>query len=138
MVEIQLSYRGRLRCDAVHGPSQTALVTDAPVDNQGRGESFSPTDLVATALGSCMLTMMGITANKFGWDITGIDVRVEKHMTTTPPRRIARLVAQFTVPEAVKARLDAAAREKLEHTANTCPVRLSILEAIDVPTNFGW
>jgi putative redox protein len=138
MVEIQLSYRGSLRCDAVHGPSQTALVTDAPVDNQGRGESFSPTDLVATALGSCMLTLMGMTANKFGWDVDGIDVRVEKHMTTKPPRRIERLVVQFTVPEAVKARLDTEARHALEHAANTCPVRLSILEAIEVPVEFGW
>jgi putative redox protein len=138
VVEIQLSYRGVLRCDARHGPSGTTLVTDAPVDNQGRGESFSPTDLVATALGSCMLTLMGITANKFGWDVDGIDLRVEKHMTTTPPRRIQRLAVEFNVPEAVKARLDAEAKQKLEHAAHTCPVRLSILEAIEVPISFGW
>lgn len=138
MVEIQLSYKGGLRVDAVHVPSQTTLVTDPPVDNQGRGESFSPTDLVATALGSCMLTLMGITANKFGWDVDGIELKVEKHMTTRPPRRIERLVAQFRVPEAVKARLDTEARQKLEHAALTCPVRLSILEAIEVPISFGW
>jgi putative redox protein len=63
MVEIQISYQGQLRCQAVHGPSRTALSTDAPVDTQGRGESFSPTDLVATGLGACMLTIMGIVAN---------------------------------------------------------------------------
>lgn len=138
MVEIQLSYEGGLRCAAVHGPSSTRLVTDAPVDNHGRGQSFSPTDLVATGLGSCMLTLMGITANKYGWNLDGVRVRVEKHMTTSPPRRIERLAVWFTIPDSVKARLDADARQKLEHAAHTCPVRLSILDAIEVPVSFGW
>jgi putative redox protein len=138
MVAIQLSYEGKLRCRARHGPSGAQLETDAPVDNHGLGQSFSPTDLVATALGSCMLTLMGITANKRGWNVDGIDVRVEKEMTQVAPRRIERLRVEFDVPESVRSALDAQARSELERAAHSCPVRLSILEAIDVPVKFNW
>jgi putative redox protein len=102
MVDIHVSYEGRLRCSARHGPSGARLETDAPVDNQGLGQAFSPTDLVATGLGSCMLTLMGITARKHGWVVDGITVRVVKEMTQLPPRRIQRLAVEFDVPEAVR------------------------------------
>jgi putative redox protein len=138
MVDIHVSYEGKLRCSARHGPSGAQIETDAPVDNQGLGQSFSPTDLVATGLGSCMLTLMGITARKHGWAIEGIAVRVEKEMTQRPPRRIQRLAVEFDVPEAVRSALDERARSELERAAHACPVRLSILEAIDVPVNFNW
>ena len=138
MVTIQVKYDGGLRCTSTHGPSQTKLVTDAPVDNMGKGESFSPTDLVATALGTCMLTTMGIVARKRGWNIDGIELQVSKHMTQQPPRKIAQLPAKFSVPKQVASALDAAARSELEHTAKTCPVALSISDTIEVPVSFDW
>ncbi|MFM7109189.1 MAG: OsmC family protein, partial [Planctomycetaceae bacterium] len=91
MVKISTSYEGGLRCRATHGPSGTTLVTDAPVDNHGKGESFSPTDLVATAFGACMMTVMGIVAERHGVNLAGMTVETEKVMTAQPPRRIAAL-----------------------------------------------
>src|ERR1700760_4476107 len=101
MVAIQLEYQGELHSKAVHGPSGTELNTDAPKDNQGRGESFSPTDLVATALGTCMLTVMGIMARTLNLDIAGTTARVEKEMTAAAPRRIERLAVKIHVPHAL-------------------------------------
>lgn len=138
MVEMQIAYQGGLRCRAAHGPSSASLETDAPVDNHGRGESFSPTDLLATALGSCMLTLMGIVANKHGWNVDGVSLRVQKEMSSDRPRRVTRLSVHFEMPSSVSHALDAAAKQELEHAANTCPVRLSIHEAIDVPVAFNW
>ncbi len=85
MVEVQIEYQGELHCNAVHGPSGTELNTDAPKDNQGRGESFSPTDLVATALGTCMVSVMGIMARTLNIDIVGTTATVRKEMTITGP-----------------------------------------------------
>lgn len=138
MVDIYVHYEGELRCVARHGPSSSQLTTDAPVDNHGRGEGFSPTDLVATALGTCMLTVMGILARKQGWDIAGIDMHVKKQMSAELPRKIVRLIVAASVPPAVSAKLDPAARAALEHAAQTCPVRLSVHEQIDVPVTFNW
>lgn len=138
MVDIDVTYAGQLHCAAVHGPSTTSLSTDAPVDNQGKGESFSPTDLVATGLGTCMATVMGIVARKRGQELEGMRVHVKKHMTREGPRRIARLDVEVSVPPGVTARFDASARAELEHAANTCPVRLSLLEAIEIPLRFEW
>src|SRR4051794_18013501 len=128
MIDIHVVYEGELHCTATHGPSSARLETDAPVDNHGRGTSFSPTDLVATALGTCMATVMGIVARKNGWTIEGARIHVRKIMTAVPPRRIARLEVRLEMP---KTGLVAEARRTLEHAANTCPVRLSILEAIE-------
>jgi putative redox protein len=136
VVDIDVVYRGELRCQAVHRPSGTELVSDAPLDNQGRAESFSPTDLVATALGTCMLTIMGMRARRFGWNIEGTQVHVHKAMSTEGPRRIARLRTRLSVSNS--AALDAEARRLLEDAANTCPVRLSIHPDIDVPIEFEW
>ena len=138
MVDIFMRYEGDLRCEARHAPSSSTLATDAPVDNQGKGGSFSPTDLVATALGTCMLTTMGIAARKQGWNIDGIELHVQKHMTKQPPRKIERLPVAFTVPSEVARALDPAARRELEHTAKTCPVALSISDTIEVPVSFDW
>ena len=138
MVDIYVKYEGELRCAARHGPSSSQLTADAPVDNHGRGAAFSPTDLVATALGTCMLTTMGIRALKEGWVIAGIDMHVKKQMSAELPRRIARLTVTATVPPEVSAKLDGEARAVLEHTAHTCPVRISLHDQIDVPVTFNW
>lgn len=134
MPRFSLRYDGDLRVHAVHDPSGTALFTDAPVDNHGRGQSYSPTDLVATGLGACMFTIMGIHAQKAGWPLTGATVAVEKHMTTQPPRRIARLVLRFSLPAAIPQ----AARAQLEQAAHTCPVALSIHPDIRVEASFAY
>lgn len=133
-VEIRLEYQGDLRVRAGHGPSGTQLVTDAPLDNQGRGESFSPTDLVATALGACMLTIMGIVAQRHGIDLRGASARVEKHMVADPQRRIGRLPVVIRVP----ARLSAEQQKLLERAALTCPVHHSLDPRIDKSVRFEW
>lgn len=137
MVDIFVEYQGDLHCSAQHGPSSATLVTDAPVDNHGRGQSFSPTDLVATGLGTCMATVMGILARKRGISLEGVRVHVKKVMTKTTPRRIAELPSQITFPKAATESV-AGARADFEHEAHHCPVRLSLLEAIAVPVEFVW
>lgn len=136
MVRIDIGYEGGLRCRATHEPSQTELLTDPPVDNQGRGESFSPTDLVATALGSCMMTIMGIVAERHEWSLEGASVQVEKHMVADPIRRIGKLDVAIRVPSG--ASLDDAARRALEKAAHTCPVHKSLSEAMEIPVTFTW
>ncbi|MCC7172286.1 MAG: OsmC family protein [Planctomycetes bacterium] len=134
MVQIDIVYQGRLRTEATHGPSKTTVVTDAPVDNHGRGESFSPTDLVATALGSCMLTIMGIVAERRGLDLSGTRVVVEKHMVSDPVRRIGRLPVKITLNRACNAE----ERKLLEAAALTCPVHKSLHPDIDKPVTFVY
>jgi putative redox protein len=134
MVTIQLEYQGDLHCKAVHEPSGIALTTDAPKDNQGRGESFSPTDLVATALGSCILTVMGIMARTLHLDISGVTATVGKEMTTTAPRRIARLAVRIHVPQSISPE----DQKKLEHAAHTCPVHKSLHPDVQSPIEFIW
>jgi uncharacterized OsmC-like protein len=134
MIKINVDYQGELRCHAVHGPSQCELLTDAPVDNCGKGESFSPTDLVATAMGTCMATVMGIVAQRKQLDLKGMTVRVEKHMSTDSPRRIVRLPVTINVPLPS----DHADRALLEATALSCPVHQSVHPDIDKPVTFVW
>src|SRR5215472_1377009 len=98
MVTIDIEYKGDLRCEAIHQPSGTRLNTDAPRDNHGKGESFSATDLVATALGTCMLTIMGIVARNSNLDLKGTQVTVQKEMVATPLRRIGKLGVKIKVP----------------------------------------
>lgn len=134
MVKIDVRYEGGLRCQAKHEPSGRELATDAPVDNHGRGESFSPTDLVATALGTCMATIMGIVADRNGWNIDGTTMTIAKDMTTEGPRRIRQLGVVVEGPGG----LGVDAQQALEEAAHNCPVRLSILPAIEVPVEFRW
>lgn len=134
MVRIDIDYKGGLRCRATHGPSGQTLITDAPVDNQGKGESFSPTDLAATALGACVLTIMGIYAQREGISLEGLKAKVGKIMSSDAPRRIARVELEFTMP----AGLDARRRQALEECAETCPVRRSIHPQIEVPITFRY
>lgn len=134
MVEIRVAYEGDLHTTARHGPSGATLATDAPKDNEGRGEAFSPTDLLATAVGSCMLTTMGILARRKGWPLEGGRVRVEKHMFTGAGRKVDRLVLHFALPAAVPE----GARPVLERAAHTCPVHRSLHPDVEVDARFAW
>jgi len=134
MVQINIAYQGQLRCEAVHGPSGTKLSTDAPKDNHGKGESFSPTDLVATALGTCMLTIMGIVAQRHNLSLDGATVTVAKEMAAAPTRRIGRLAVEIHVPGT----FDDEQRKLLENAARTCPVHKSLHPEIEIPVNFHW
>ncbi len=137
-VEIDIAYQGGLRCQATHGPSQNTLLTDAPVDNHGKGEAFSPTDLVATALGTCMMTIMGIVAERHGWDLTGMTTHVTKEMATAPTRRIGKLTVTITIPEKIASMRTSTERTMLEKAAHTCPVHQSLYPDIEVPVTFVW
>jgi len=132
MVKMTVHYAGDLHCTATHGPSGSVVETDAPVDNQGRGESFSPTDLVATALASCMATLMGIYAKRKDINLTGMRIEVGKEMTQTGPRRIARLPVEVWMPATV------AQNPALENAALTCPVFQSLHPDIEKPVTFHW
>lgn len=134
MVQINVAYEGQLRCAATHAPSGTKLQTDAPRDNQGRGESFSPTDLLATGLGTCMLTIMGIAANKQQINLQGTTVSIVKEMVADPMRRVGKLTVEFKIPIQVTPEQ----QQLLENAAHTCPVRLSLLPAIEIPVTFEW
>ena len=134
MVTITASYDGNLRCTATHTPSGTQLATDAPKDNQGLGLSFSPTDLVATALATCTITTMGIVARRDGIAMEGTTVTVEKHMVSEPRRRIARLPVRIRVP----GRLTPDQRRKLEAAARACPVHASLHPDVSAPIEFVY
>lgn len=134
MVQIEVTYQGELRCQATHGPSGTTLVTDAPVDNHGKGESFSPTDLVAAAMGSCIATIMGIVAEREQIDLSGMRITVQKEMAADPPRRIARLSARIVMPRP----LEAKPRLKLENAAKTCPVHQTLQGKVEMPIEFVY
>lgn len=133
-VQIDISYEGQLHCTSIHQPSQTSLPTDAPVDNQGRGESFSPTDLVATALGSCILTTMAIFAERHGIDLRGARATVIKEMVSAPTRRIGKLTTtiEMPIPESHPQ------RAALENAALTCPVHRSLHPEVEKPVEFRW
>lgn len=134
MPTIKISYEGQLRTQAVHVQSKTQLITDAPTDNQGKGESFSPTDLVATGLGSCMLTIMGIVAERHGWDLSRASLSVNKVMASEPVRRIARLEVEIRLP----GEFDARARTALEKAALSCPVHATLGASVEMPVAFHW
>jgi putative redox protein len=134
MVTFTITYDGSLRCSAQHDSSGTRLLTDAPKDNHGRGESFSPTDLVATSLATCMITTMAIQTRNDGLVLDGIRAEVEKHMTTTPPRRIARIVVRLAMPRGILV----AVRERLKTIAHGCPVALSLHPEVVQEVSFSY
>jgi uncharacterized OsmC-like protein len=134
MVEIHIAYEGDLHCNALHLPSGNRLVTDAPVDNNGRGEAFSPTDLVATALGTCMATILGMVAKRKDIDLAGMTVNVRKFMSEDLPRRIRRLEVDLCVPLPP----DHPAGRMLEAAAHACPVNQSLHPDIEVVLNWEW
>ncbi len=133
-VSMEVVYQGELRCRATHGPSCVELITDAPVDNHGQGASFSPTDLVATALGACILTILGIVAERRGLALAGTRVRVEKHMVADPVRRIGRLPVVIDMACVVSDE----DKKVFERAAATCPVHQSLHPEIEKPILFHW
>jgi putative redox protein len=124
MITIQSQYLGELRTQAEHLQSHTQLLTDAPTDNQGKGEAFSPTDLVAAALGSCMMTIMGIYARREEIDLQGTTFEITKIMASNP-RRISELVIHFQFPEELQS-LSEKHKSALQHAARSCPVAQSL------------
>lgn len=134
MVEIKIDYPGELQCKATHGLSNTTLMTDAPVDNQGKGRTFSPTDLVATALGTCVFTVLGIVAGRSNIDLAGSSMIVRKEMTSQPVRRIGRLEVEIHIPKP----LSEENRRRLENAADACPVKRSLHPDIDIQFRFCW
>ena len=135
-VTIDIVYEGDLHCTATHGPSRQNLTTDAPVDNGGKGAAFSPTDLMATALGTCIVTIMGIAAKRDGIDLTGTLIRVVKEMTADPVRRIGSLTVTVTLPNGSS--LSATDRAKLERAAQTCPAKQSLHPDVKVAVEFVY
>ncbi len=134
MIEIRIDYEGQLHCSAEHGPSGATLGTDAPVDNKGKGESFSPTDLVATALGTCMATVMGIAAGRKQISLEGMKLRVHKHMSEDQPRRIETLEVEIDMPISE----EHPEKKLLQSTVLGCPVHHSIHPEIEVPITWNW
>jgi putative redox protein len=132
-VEMRGDYRGGLKMELTHGPSGAAIRTAAPVDNQGDGSSFSPTDLLAAALGSCMVTTMAIVANREGIPFEGASFHLEKHMRSDP-RRVAAVPVRIRMP----AELTAEQRERLEQIARTCPVARSLSPEVEQQVEFEY
>lgn len=130
----EVIYVGELRTEAEHLKSGVKIISDAPVDNHGKGEAFSPTDLVATAFGSCMLTLMGIAANGHQLNIDGTRVTINKIMAADP-RRISKIEAEIYMPAKTYTDKD---KKILEHAAITCPVAKSLHPDIDQQVNFHW
>jgi len=143
MVAQSFNYEGSLRCVAKHGPSGVTLATDAPTDNMGRGESFSPTDLVVTALATCKLTTMAIFAERhqvkldgstaYAVTVFGLPLR-EKHMTTSGLRKIERIVVRIDFCKGIAADM----RPKLENAARSCPVAKSLAPEVEQEVSFKY
>ena len=127
----RVKYKGELRTEAVHLKSGKTIITDAPIDNQGKGEAFSPTDLVATALGSCMITIMGIVAEREGIILDGTTAEVEKVMATSP-RRIGEVKIKIKFIQ----ELNRDQKDKLERAAKSCPVSGSLSENLKETVEF--
>ncbi|HVA67037.1 MAG TPA: OsmC family protein [Elusimicrobiota bacterium] len=134
MIKSTAVYTGGLRCEVTHEPSGSRVETDAPKDNQGKGEKFSPTDLVGAALASCILTTMAIVAERNGVSLKGATAEVEKEMVSTPTRRIGSLRARVSFPAGVAKDQ----RAKLEQAAQHCPVHKSLHPDVDAPIAFAY
>lgn len=134
MATVQTQYLGELRTESIHVQSGNMLTTDAPIDNQGKGEAFSPTDLLATAFGACMLTIMGIAARTHGFTLEGAKVETTKVMGTAP-RRIVELITQVTLPHN-----NYSAKEKkiIELAAKECPVYNSLHPELKKTVSFSY
>lgn len=129
-----IKYLGNLRTEAIHLQSGNKIITDAPVDNQGKGEAFSPTDMLATALGTCMLTIMGISANAHGFDLIGTEVKIKKVMQNDP-RRIGEIKIDFNFP--ANNYSDKEIR-LIKHAAKSCPVAHSLHPDLKQSVNFNF
>ncbi|MBX9851099.1 MAG: OsmC family protein [Cytophagaceae bacterium] len=135
MAQIKVKYLGELRTEAEHLKSQKKFITDAPTDNNGKGEAFSPTDTVCAALASCMITIMGIVAQRENIDIKGLSADITKLMSQSP-RKIAEIQINFTMPSEVK--LTDKQKEVLKRSAHTCPVALSLDPSVKQTVTFNF
>lgn len=133
MVKMKTTYLGAMKTECIH-ESGTAIQTDPPKDVGGEGRVFSPTDLFAASLGTCMLTVMGIVAKTVGFDLKGTTAEIEKEMSATPLRRVARIVVRIRCPHTPKDHI----REKLETAALQCPISLSLHPEIKKEVDFIW
>ena len=131
MIQMTGVYQGHKHCELKHGPSGATIATDAPKDNNGKGEAFSPTDLVSIATGSCMMTVMAIHAEKESVSLEGAHMSVTKEMQATP-RKISRITVNLHLPKAIASDF----RKKLEEAALNCPVKKSLNPDIEVPVQF--
>ena len=134
MSNISGQYQGSLRTQAIHLKSKNAIITDAPPDNNGKGEAFSPTDLVCAALSSCMMTLMGILAQRENIQLEGLQSDVVKIMDSNP-RKIGEIQITFTHPNLVATEIQ---RQKLKNAALTCPVALSLSDSVKQTITFNW
>jgi len=134
MVNINIIYQGDLRCEAKHEPSGAVILTDAPLDNQGKGEAFSPTDLLATALGTCIITTMGIVAKPMNVDLRGAKISVRKEMASKPSRKIGTLTVVIDIPVSPTPEQ----KQRLEEVALKCPVHHSLHPDVQMPIEFNW
>ena len=134
MVKISAVYQGDLHCLLTHGPSGRTLETDAPKDNMGKGEAFSPTDLSAASLVSCVLTTMAIYAQRHGVEMKGAGAEIEKEMSPDAPRRIMKLTMRVQMPKGIKPEL----RKTLENIGENCPVFKSLHPDVQVPLTFSY
>jgi putative redox protein len=128
-------YKGELRCSATHNQSGTVIETDAPTDNRGKGERFSPTDLLCVSLGTCIITTMGIKANDMGIDLSGTTLQVKKYMLGDP-RRVGKIDVHLTFPATLK--LEEKDKTILQRTGDHCPVQKSIHPDIEANVVYEW
>lgn len=135
MATVKSEYQTGLRTSSEHLKSGNKILTDAPVDNNGKGETFSPTDLVASALGSCMMTVMGIAGEKKGMDLSGMRMEITKVMTATAPRKIHRIEIEFYWDECA---LNASEIEWIKNIGLNCPVALSLHSDLVQQVNFHF
>ncbi len=134
MATSTIKYLGGLRTEAVHTQSGVKIITDAPTDNHGKGEAFSPTDLLATSLGNCMITIMAIVGERNGLDLKGTEISITKFMESNP-RRVGEIVVEFNMPKNGFSDKD---KEMLEHAAHTCPVAKSLSSDLKQTVVFNW
>ncbi len=132
----KIKYLGGLSTEAVHLRSGKAIDTDAPVDNNGKGEAFSPTDLAATSLGACAITVMSIAAEKAGHEFKGSEISITKVMSADSPRRISKIIAEFHLKS--EPALSREEQERYERVGRTCPVALSLHPDIEQEMVFNW
>lgn len=133
-VKIDIEYLGDLHCQITHGPSGQTFLTDAPVDNNGKGEYISPTDLLGTASGSCIATIMGIVARNHNFNIDGLKITVTKEMANQPYRRIAKLTMDINFPR----ELSQKEFELLQNVVKTCPVTRSLSQELEMVINYSF
>lgn len=130
----KIIYTGNLSTEAVHLQSGSSITTDAPLDNNGKGQAFSPTDLLATSLGCCMLTVMGIVAQRHSINMDGTQIEITKVMESNP-RRVSEIIVEFSFPKNNYSEKD---KQLLEHTAHTCPVAKSLSSELKQTVIFNY